>query len=967
MAGLRAICSSLGRPRSFPLLAALLLLMFCGGTVRAQEAGMASGVVVSSWDGTPLSGVVVTVRGLTLAAQSDAAGKYLLKSVPPGEQVLRFSKSGYASAVVTNVRVLPGQTTAVNGNLRPEFYEMEQYEVTTEEFTGQSEQIMFERQNSASMVDSIGSDFLSRVGAGNAAESIAKVAGATIVDGKFAVIRGLNDRYVSTTLNGANIPSADPYRQSASLDLFPSQVIDRVVVSKTFTPDQPGTFTGGGIDVITKSFPEKPFLTLSIGTKYNTQASLNDHFLSYNGGGRDWTGMDDGTRALPDSLGNQVPPPRQPSTGPKNSPNFNQNLNNALTLDQLSKDFGTTEFVPAQEKSPLSQNFSMAGGGGTTLFDGPVGYFAGASYKHDYYSYEDGISRRYQQGTQLKSSYTDARSLSVVNWAGMVNLAYKPFADHELAFTFFDNQNGTDEARVQSNGYEVSDNTSTYRKFNLYYTERNLITYQFKGEHHFPVAADLQFNWLVAFTKTSQDEPDARFFNDSSNGGEYSTGGSNPNPNNPTRYFRSLDENNRNVKLDWILPFHNWTPEEGQFKFGLFDSYSRRTFTDQAFYYNGSGGYGSNPNQFLTLENLGIVNTRTNIRNGNIIFDWGRYIQVFDSSYNGDIGVQAGYLMLDFSLVEKLRLVGGLRYETTDLQVHSESYLASSITSLKTNDTHLNQSDLLPAVGLIYSVRPDMNVRVNYSQTLARPSFRELAAYFSWDPNIGDFIEGNPLLTMTAIQNFDLRWEWFPHAGDLLSFSFFYKDLKGAIERGNNNVEGDVITYFNREKATIYGIELEARKGLEFLDPALTPFSLGGNVSLIQSEVELSPDELFNKRQFFPDVSATRPLYDQSPYIVNFDLNYNNVRSGTTAAVIVNVSGPRIAITKLNADDVYEQPALTLDFVISQQIGRHLTVKFAAQNLLNPVIQRTYGKDSDLIYSSYTKGRTFGLSLTYDF
>src|SRR6185295_3186345 len=196
---------------------------------------------------------------------------YELKNVPLGDQVLRFSKAGFASVVVTDVRVLPGQTTSVNGNLRPEFYEMEEYEITAEEFTQQTEKILIERQQSISMVEALGSDFLARVGAGNAAESISKVSGATIVDGKFAVIRGLNDRYVTTTLNGANIPSADPYRQSASLDLFPAQVIDKVVVAKTFTPDQPGTFTGGGIDIVTKSFPERAFGSFSLGGSYNTR------------------------------------------------------------------------------------------------------------------------------------------------------------------------------------------------------------------------------------------------------------------------------------------------------------------------------------------------------------------------------------------------------------------------------------------------------------------------------------------------------------------------------------------------------------------------------------------------------------------------------------------------------------------------------------------------------------------------
>lgn len=947
----------------------LATVLFAGTAARGQESSSVAGTVVSTWDGTPLPSVAVSVRGTTLATQTDAGGKFELKNVPPGDQVLRFSKSGFASAVVTEVRVLAGQTTTVNGNLRPEFYELEEYEVTAEEFTQQSEQIMFERQSSASMMDALGSDYLARVGAANAAESLSKVSGATIVEGKFAVIRGLNDRYVTTTLNGADIPSADPYRQSASLDLFPSQVIDRVVVAKTFTPDQPGTFTGGGIDIVTKSFPEKPFASLSLGGAYNTQASFNDRFLTYHGGDLDWAGMDDGTRALPEEVaGQRVPAFPGYSTGPTNSPAYNQKLNDAYLLDHLTRSLGVTEFAPGREAPPLNHNFSAAGGGSKPLFGGLVGYFGGVSYKHDYWYYEDGIVRRYWDGTQLKSSYRDSRSLSIVNWSGMVNLAHRPFENHELGFTFFYNQNGTDDVRVQDEGIDTYTPAYTFRKFNLYYTERNLNTYQLKGEHLFPEAAGIKFNWLLALTGTSQDEPDARFFNDANDGSGYATGGNTiPNPSKPTRYFRTLEEDNGNVKLDWSLPVRSWTDQEGQFKFGLFGSDSERTFDERQFYYGGRGGYNDDPNQFLTEDNLGLLNTRTNARTGSVVFTWGDYIQTFDSRYDGNRGVKAGYLMLEQPVINKLKLVGGIRYETTDLNVHSEGYLPSSITSLRTNDSSIVQADLLPSVGLIYSVSSNMNVRLNYSQTIARPTFRELAAYYSYDPTIGDFIEGNPLLEMTSIDNYDVRWEWFPHPGEVLSVSLFYKDLENAIERSDLKVDSEVITFKNRPTAKLYGVELEARKNLGFLGDPLQPFSLGGNVSLVKSEAELLPEELANKQQFFPDVSSTRPLYDQSPYIINADVSYTHPRARTTASLIFNTAGPRIAITKLNADDVYEQPAPTLDFVVSQQFGRHTTVKFYAKNLLDPTIERTYGENSDLIYSSYKKGLTFGLTLNYDF
>ena len=256
--------------------------------------------------------------------------------------------------------------------------------------------------------------------------------------------------------------------------------------------------------------------------------------------------------------------------------------------------------------------------------------------------------------------------------------------------------------------------------------------------------------------------------------------------------------------------------------------------------------------------------------------------------------------------------------------------------------------------------------RLSKTETIARPSFRELAAYYSYDTIISDFVEGNPLLKMSAIKNYDVRWEWFPRPGELFSVSVFYKDLKDAIERGNVKVEGDVITFFNND-AKLYGVEFEARKSLEFLGPSFSPLSVGGNLSLVQSEVKLSTNDLAIKRGLVPNASSTRPLYDQSPYVLNLDMNYSNPRAGTSATLIYNVAGPRIAITKLNTDDVYEQPVPTLDFVLSQKLSRNLSVKFGAKNLLNPKIERTYGKSRDLLYSSYTRGRAFGLSLTYEF
>jgi hypothetical protein len=264
--------------RSFHVLLALYVVFATPLMARAQEtsdSGTVSGIVVEAGLGRPIAGVTVLVRGLTLATTTDVEGRYTLRGVPPGVQTLTFSKSGYTRGIVTEIRVAPGQISKVDVPLRPEYYEMEEFEVTAEELKEQEVELLSSRQRAAAISDAIGSDAFSRYGSSDAADIMAKVSGTAVVDGKFAVIRGLSDRYTSATLNGAEIPSADPYRKSVQLDLFPAGQIDRVVVSKTFTPDQPGSFTGGNINIVTKSFPEKPFFKFSLGTSYNTQASLN--------------------------------------------------------------------------------------------------------------------------------------------------------------------------------------------------------------------------------------------------------------------------------------------------------------------------------------------------------------------------------------------------------------------------------------------------------------------------------------------------------------------------------------------------------------------------------------------------------------------------------------------------------------------------------------------------------------------
>jgi TonB-dependent receptor len=965
-----------------------VILFFLRMAARAQQAGSVGGVVVSTWDGAPLPAVVVTVRGTTLAAQTDATGKYILNNVPAGDQVLRFSKSGYASAVVTDVRVLVGQLTTVNGNLRPEFYEMEEYEITAEEFTEQTQQILIERQHASGLMDAIGSDQFSRLGVGDAAEAMAKVTGTTIVDGKFAVIRGLSDRYTSATLNGGEVPSADPYRKAVQLDLFPSEMIGSIAVSKTFTPDQPGGFTGGAIDIVTKSFPEKFGFKTSVGVAFNTESAFNDEFLTYEGGKHDWAGMDDGTRAEPSVLANIPSIVALDFTFPLSQYGNDPAAAEAAAREyrDLLRAFDNRQLGGTGEAPPLNHNFSFSLGNTERVFGRRLGWFVGASHERKFHHYE-GQQQRYSWGAvppggsvgaaNVRADLDDVRSIMEASWGGTVNLAYDISDDHLVGFTFLYTQNAEDVTRRRigpASFANIVDGDTAYLN-ELHWTERNLQSYQVHGDHKFPMLANLEAKWLASLATTTQDEPDYRLFNFlQTQGGTIAISGSSnvPEPaGGPTRYFRNLDEENKTYKVDLALPFEQWHGEEARLKFGGYLSMADRHFLERTYTFTpGVGSFSANPllfpNQFLSDAQLDYEEVRdsrgrlTGYRARTLFTD-----ELANSFLEGTQEIKAGYAMLELPLVSRVRLIGGARIETTDLEVASSSRLAG------TGTNSINHVDVLPAVGLIYEIVTNMNLRVHYAQTVARPTFREFSRLRSYDPSGDEIFVGNPNLIMSDVENYDVRWEWFRRPGEVLSIGGFYKEITAPIEKvaldARNN---DTISFINSPSATVFGAEIEARTSLDIIDDLLGNFSVGMNAAYIVSEVENTPQIQGTKAEVGLD-QKTRPLYDQSPYVINTDLTYDNRALGTAVTLAFNVAGERLYLVNNQGYDVYEQPAPQLDFFLTQRLGKHWGLKFSAKNLLNPEFERIYGKSGEVagspLYGRYRKGMTFGLSLGCEF
>lgn len=952
-----------------------LLLFFSWSDLEAQDGGgEIAGSVTDSWERTPIPGVAVVLRGTTLGTTTDLSGRFLLKNVPGGSHILIFSKSGYARSTVADVRVITGQTSTVNLKMKPEFYEMEPFEVISDPFVDQSVALLGDRQSAAAMTDAIGSDFFSQAGAGNAAEIMTKVTGASVVGGKYVFIRGLGERYGNTTLNGNDVPSADPDKKSVQLDIFPSEVIENITTRKTFTPDQAGNFTGGSVNIVTKSFPEEFFFKFSTGGGVNTQSSFEDDFVTYEGGGVGLVGFAGNARQLPDewdSKGTEQEAPAHLISLEKDKVVQNRKASTAEKEDAVQEIQRLNNLFPPamgvkRERSGMDGSFSISSGDTIELGNRKLGIVGSFGYDRGFIYNGDKKQGRFTattSGFKSNLSLDEQTGTEEIAWSGLFNGAYEFSENHVVDFNFLYTRTAEDTATFQRG---INLNEDNIERHTLHFTERELQFFHFRGDHKFPRWQDIEMEWNVSTSSTFQNEPDLRFiaYTVEENGSRRIT----PSTEDvPKRLFRNVQEDNLNFRWDATVPLHfqEWSDREGFFKVGYYLSQSDRDFQEDAFSYlefADSSFYDITQidlSQFASSENI----RKVTAGQGPFARDDVSYYltQAQRTEYTGEQAIRAGYAMIDVPIFEKWRLITGFRAEDTKLKVMNVRKLRED---RRPKDSEIDKIRPLPAASLIYELQENMNVRLAYGQTVARPTFKEIA-----DVPIQEFVNrrifhGNPELKMTTAHNYDLRWEWFPNPGEVLAASLFYKELINPIELNQFSNDRQIIST-NLARATLQGIEIEARKTLDFAHEALSDFTVGANFTYVQSEVNTAP---FEYEFGDEEGEETRPLVGQSPYIVNLDLTYQNADWGSTASIFYNVFGERVAFTVKDSPRVLEQPTHSLDFTLSQRLWKNWKGKFSAKNLLDAehrLVSKLDGKEA--VYASYRRGRSFSLSLSYEF
>lgn len=944
----------------FRLLLFSMSFLLSFGILSAQS-GTITGSVVDNETKEPLIGasVLLLEEGkLVNGANSDFDGNYSIYNVKAGEYEIKVKFVMYDSLVVP---VTIGNEEELKLDLRM-VTETDTSNVVhiygRVDKTTDTRLVVMQRM-STRVMDGISSQQIQRTGDNDAASAVSRVSSVSVEGGKYIYVRGLGDRYGKATLNGSEIPALDPNRNTVQMDMFPTQLLSNIVVNKTFTPDLPADFTGGLVSINTREFPDSLNIRYTGSLNFNNQSSFRSNLPFAESSATDFLGFDGGTRALPNELVHRIPDVTFSDAG------------EAARLDAASKSFDTPIY-PTTTNTLFNTRHSLSIGNRFMIGNKPVGFLASLTYRNTNNFYDNGIQAQYRRllsdtaGLQVDYRYNETMASKEAFLGALVNFSYRPNENNRVDLNFLRNQSGESTTRVLEGPNNIDVQGNIFQTRALSYLQRGMTNMQANAWHKLEKAKNMEISWATAFTISSQVEPDLRFF---SNDYQVDLNGDTIYDiqealyQKPARYYRDLDEQNYDAKLNFMIPFVQWNDRTAKLRFGGSFTGKHRTFRERRFDFKRGGDvneYNNDPAAYFSNANLGI--TDTTMVGGNELYHWGNY--VLDATedrnqYNGDQAIGAGYLMTELPLSNKMEFIGGLRFERTDIFVENFDNKSHTVTA----------NDLLPSSNLVIHPVERMNVRLGYNKTLARPTFREIAPFAAFN-FVGGVIEfGNSdSLTRTLIDNFDVRWEFFPTNAELVSVSAFYKKFDNPIAKvfvGNNAPQA---TWINVGDANMMGVELEIKKRLGFISPKLENFRIGGNLSLIHSEVQRSEAELEIIRAFEPNASATRRMFGQSPYTINAELAYLNDSLGINTSINFNMFGERIAILGNDGKpDVYEQPRPRLDFSFGKRISDAITITLRGRNLINPLYQRVHHfAEQDFVVESYSVGRAFSMGLTWN-
>ncbi|RAJ83114.1 TonB-dependent receptor [Chitinophaga dinghuensis] len=948
------------------------------------------GRIVDFETSTPLPGATIRLEGTTFGAVTDNKGFYQLNNIPTGNYSLVVTFIGYQQAVIANVQVSNGQNSArdvkmqTGSNLKEVQIASGPRKVRAVTHSTE-QQLLEEIKNATGVVSGISNELISKTADRNAAEVVKRISGITVVDDRFIVVRGMNERYNLTYLNSNVAPSTELYSKAFAYDLLPSSVIDKILVYKSPVADLVGDYAGAAIKVSTKN--AMPVRHFDAGIQFAARdGAAFSNIESYNGGKTDFLGFDDGTRKLPAF-----------SPGIFESNRRNNNMAPHDWVNNMSPVLSTGKRYALPDMQVFGNYYNSWKLGSWRLFDLTSLTYTKETVAYDVYrqtgntyalalsddiGQSDGYGNKIGHGPQS----TETGKINLLE-----NLTLRFNDRHQIAFMNFFVNDGKRFTSVYTSAGNAA--PSEYRsQYNTYkedmvlsFQQRMLYSGNLNGAHQLGKDKQHTINWNLGFTHDLQNVPDQRIIHFVSSlparadSGTWMPGGSNFDFATTKQgmmarlYIRNLEQV-YNGSADYSVTVNkNLSLKTGAYMLFKVRQVGRRFFRvnraglqpEELYvmqstndYLKWNSGYNYNDPNLLQYQPKDLSHVWSN----KYFPDDGTGLAVYDLTSPTDAYVaseqyNAFYAMGDWKTAkEKFTVNAGLRLEYDRQKLAGARNMGYGEGAIESVDVDHKKTILLPSVNLNYRPNQQFVVRAGYGRTVNRPDFRELTPYGDFDFQRNEEIKGNPRIVTAVIDNIDLRAELYPHnKNEVLNIGVFYKHLQHPIEKMREDVTNteykdgwnySSIFYDNAVSAQVMGAEAEIKKSLSFIPGnVFRQLSVVLNGTYIHSTTE--------RRKVHNDYSSDTahtdggPLQGQAPYIVNAGLFYENVATGTKASFVYNFNGPSIyaksvrTINDSTLTDRHTRPDLLqlgthlLDFSLTQRIIKSLQVKFSIQNLLD--------------------------------
>lgn len=876
---------------------------------------------------------------------SDIDGKFEF-SVTPGTYSLNIKNSGYADLTISDINANESVIDLGDIRISPKTETIGQVNVSVKRMQNTEEALLTAKRIAPNLIDGISSESFKRIGDGDAASAMKRVTGVSIEGGKYVFVRGLGDRYTKTTLNGMDIPGLDPDRNTIQMDLFPTSVIDNIIVAKTFTADLPADFTGGIVDLATKDFPTRKSFNVSAGIGYNPSMNLQNDYVTYEGGSTDFLGFDNGSRVNPTKGINRIPSTVDVLSGGDNAAQYYSILNN---------------FIPnlstVEKTSPLNFDFSISFANTQKLNKKyTLGYQSALTYKNQTEFYRDAEFNLWAKPNETNRNELIPFELQKGNYgtnnvilAYLGSIAIKSKSD-KFNLNLLHIQNG--ESRAGKFYFENSVQGANWEanQYNLEYNQRSLTNLYLTGKH-IRDRGNWTIEWKIAPTRSAMSDPDIRFtrirFPDLTISSEAGF---------PTRIWRELEEYNVANRIDFTRKTQ-LLGLKSNIKFGGAYTFKYRDFSIESFQLQGGLDGFDDPQVIMKPENLF---SPTNQGGFYYVADFvdGNGYRKNPNAFEGRVNYAAAYVSTETEINSKLKVIAGLRTEMYT-QFYSGSNQSSQ--SLK-NEKVMEDFGLFPTVNGVYQLGKSTNLRASYARTTARPSFKELSFAQILDPITGRsfqgglfgeettiFENGTPRilqlwdgnLRSSIINNFDIRWESFKKQGDMISVGLFYKGIKDPIEIVQYVADDNAYQPRNVGSASLYGAEFELRQNLEIIASELKQFYFNTNLTYTYSQISINDAEFLSKTYGAREgqtISRKREMAGQAPYIINGGLSWMSKAKRFEGGMYYNVQGATLQfVGYANRADIISVPFHSLNFSASGKFGYKNRMNLGVQvsNLLN--------------------------------